>query len=104
MRGKIHGFGKKLVWLRYVNPSGPTPNAELIKDSMVVLNKLGGPHYRHQNTIILILGTPKKILLISGRAHIEAAIEIHSFIPYHHAERVSPLRICSVSATQDIHP
>ena len=33
--------------------------------------KIGGPQYRPQNTIVLNMGTPKKVPLILGNPHIK---------------------------------
>ena len=48
--------------------------AEIMGTGMAVgiwqFPKIGGPQYRPQNTIILIIGTPKKVPLILGNPYI----------------------------------
>ena len=47
--------------------------SHLLDDMVVFLNR--GPQYEPQNTIVLIMGTPKKVPLILGNPHIEMLLK-----------------------------
>ena len=71
-RRPLSGSGALLLYRALRNIiSGEGVYGRLLKSTCRYFPKMGEPQYRTQNTLVLIMGTPKKVSLILGNPHVD---------------------------------